>query len=216
MRICNEKYIGFEKLYEEHAAVYSHVSTIRQDIQKQIGLAEAYINSKEIPDENVIWLNDDEVSANKVGLDELVTLQRLRTLMKQKKVSIILVYSRDRLARNFYEYVSLVKEFYEYNVNVIFTSSKQPDFSKKLFIEALYGIFAQSEGENISSRKTDTQKQFPSSVFGYIRQGEKRDVRYIPNLKLQNDLKLLLPRYLVFTLVFHNAVSSQLITPFES
>ncbi|AIF45159.1 recombinase family protein [Virgibacillus sp. SK37] len=184
----NYYYLDYEKLYEEFIAVYSRVSTAQQDIQKQIALAEAYINNHGIPAEKVIWLNDKDVSANKVGLDKRGELLRLRKMIKQKKVKTIIVYSRDRLARNFYEYVALVKEFYEYNVDVIFTSTKQPAFSKKLAIEALYGIFAQSEGQNITNRKTDTQKQFPSSIFGYKREGKKKNVKYIPKEELSEKL----------------------------
>ncbi|GAA0496848.1 hypothetical protein GCM10008986_24740 [Salinibacillus aidingensis] len=184
----NLMYFDYEKIYKDFIAVYSRVSTAQQDIQKQIGLAEAYINNHGIPEENVIWLNDNDVSANKVGLDERNGLLELRKKIKQKQVKTIIVYSRDRLARNFYEYVALVKEFYEHNVDVIFTSTKQPAFSKKLAIEALYGIFAQSEGQNITSRKSDTQKQFPSSIFGYIREGKKKNVRYMPNPTLIKEL----------------------------
>ncbi|GAB6891768.1 hypothetical protein JCM14450A_27740 [Geobacillus stearothermophilus] len=58
------------------------------------------------------------------------------------------------------------------------SSTKQPPFSPKLSIEALYGIFAQVEGQNISGRRKDTMKQFPSSIFGYKRIGKRKDVKY--------------------------------------
>ncbi|MBR8644242.1 hypothetical protein KEH51_05155 [[Brevibacterium] frigoritolerans] len=48
------------------------------------------------------------------------------------------------MARNFYEYVDLVKILYRYNVNLIFTDYSQAQFSKVLSIEALYGIFPSS------------------------------------------------------------------------
>src|SRR5690606_27277578 len=106
--------------------------------------------------------------ANKLAIEDRPDLQKLRLLIQQKKVKTVIVYSRDRLARNFYEYVAIVKEFYKYGIKVIFTSTKQPPFSPKLLIEALYGIFAQVESQNISGRKKDTMKH-PSFIFGYKR-----------------------------------------------
>lgn len=161
------QYIDSKKLYDEFVIVYSRVSSAQQDIQKQILLAEAYVNNHNYKQESVIWLKDNDVSANKLSMDERPALQELRLLLKQGLIKTIIVYSRDRLARNFYEYVALVKEFYQYDVNVIFTSTKQPPFSKKLSIEALYGIFAQTEGQSISGRRSDTNKQYPSNIFGY-------------------------------------------------
>jgi site-specific DNA recombinase len=32
-------------------------------------------------------------------------------------------------------------------------------------------------------------KQFPSAIFGYHRGGKRKDVKYIPNPKVVNDLK---------------------------
>ncbi|MDL0421494.1 recombinase family protein [Caldibacillus thermoamylovorans] len=144
------QYYEPNKYYEDFIAVYSRVSTAQQDIQKQILLAESYINNNHIDPQKVIWLEDDNVSANKLAMEERSGLQKLRMLIQQKKVKTVIVYSRDRLARNFYEYVAIVKEFYKYGIKVVFTSTKQPPFSPKLSIESLYGIFAQVEGQNIS------------------------------------------------------------------
>lgn len=85
--------------------------------------------------------------------------------------------------------LALVKEFYKYGVRVIFTASNQPPFSKKLSIEALYGMFAQSDGMNISSRRNYTNKQFPSNIFGYQRIGKKKDIRYEPKPEIEHSLK---------------------------
>ena len=183
------EYFQFKILYDEFVIVYSRVSTAQQDIEKQIHHAESYISSQNIDAEKVFWLKDNDISANKLAMEDRPALQQLRMLIKQNKSKTIVVYSRDRLARNFYEYVALVKEFYEYGVNVIFTSSKQPPFSKKLAIEALYGIFAQYEGQNISARRADTNKQYPSKIFGFERIGKKSETKYIPDEKVLVELK---------------------------
>ena len=182
-------YIDKEKIYEDFIAVYSRVSTVQQDIQKQIQSAKAYITNHQINEDKLIWLEDEGFSANKLSTKEIPKLQELLMLIKQGKVKTIIVYHRDRLARNFYEYVALVKEFYKYEVKVIFTASNQPPFSKKLSIEALYGMFAQSDGMNISSRRSDTNKQFPSNIFGYQRIGKKKEVTYIPNPQIVHSLR---------------------------
>jgi site-specific DNA recombinase len=144
------QYFEPHKIQDDFIAVYSRVSSAQQDIQKQNLLTEAYINNNHIEKEKVIWLKDEDVSANKLAMEDRPNLQKLRFLIQQKKVKTIIDYRRDRLARNFYEYVALVKEFYKYGIKVIFTSTKQPPFSPKLSIESLYGIFSQVEGQNIS------------------------------------------------------------------
>jgi site-specific DNA recombinase len=183
------QYIDIGKLYEDFLIAYTRVSSAQQDIQKQITYAKAYIDNLNIEEDKVIWLKDDDISANKLKMEDRPGLVELRLLIKQKKAKTIIVYSRDRLARNFYEYVALVKEFYHYGVNVIFTAQMQPPFSKHLSIEALYGIFAQTEGRNISSRRSDTNKQFPSRLFGYKKVGNKKNTHYLLDNNVQNELK---------------------------
>lgn len=102
-------YIDKEKIYEDFIAVYSRVSTAQQDIQKQIQTAQAYINNHQISEDKVIWLKDEGFSANKLTSKEIPKLQELLMLIKQGKVKTIIVYHRDRLARNFYEYVGVGK-----------------------------------------------------------------------------------------------------------
>lgn len=126
------QYIDLEKIYEDCVISYTRVSTADQDIQKQKNYATAYINNHNIDEKKVIPLEDDDVSANKLKMEERPGLMELRLLIKEKKVKTIIAYSRDRLARNFYEYVALVKEFYHYGVNVIFTGDSQPPFSQNL------------------------------------------------------------------------------------
>lgn len=183
------QYFDFKNLIDDFYIVYTRVSSARQDIEKQIALARGYINNQNIEHEKVIWLKDDDISANKLEAEARPELQKLRMLIKQRKSKTIIVSNRDRLARNFYEYVALVKEFYQYGVNVIFTGKSQPPFSNKLAIEALYGIFGQFEGQNITTRRGDTNIQYPSKIFGYVREGSRKDTKYIPDIKIKNELQ---------------------------
>ena len=146
-------YMDLQSLYKGNIAVYCRVSTAGQNINQQISLAKVFFAQKNIDTEKVQYYLDDNVSANKLALDKRPELNRLLMEIKQGKVKTVLVQSRDRLARNFYEYTDLVKEFHKYNVQVIFTDSGQPGFSKSLSLEALQGIFPQSDGKNIANKR---------------------------------------------------------------
>lgn len=184
------EYIDFNKITKEFTVVYSRVSSKGQDIKKQLSSVTAYIKNQNIDPEKVIWIQDDDISANKLKMEDRPGLMELRQLIKENKVKTIIAYSRDRMARNFYEYVALVKEFYHYDIDVIYTGGKQPPFTKKLSMEAIYGIFSQSEGQNIGGRRTDTNKQFPSQIFGYKKMGDKKNTYYKLDENIQNELKL--------------------------
>jgi hypothetical protein len=56
----------------------------------------------------------------------------------------------------------------------------------------LYGIFAQAEGQSITGRRGDTNKQFPSNIFGYKKVGKKKDTKYVPDEDIQKELKTFL------------------------
>lgn len=72
----SHQYYEPNKYYEDFIAVYSRVSTAQQNIQKQILLAESYIHNNRIDLDKVIWLKDDNVSANKLAMEERSGLQK--------------------------------------------------------------------------------------------------------------------------------------------
>lgn len=100
-------------------------------------------------------------------MDERPALMRMIKLIEQGRINRVVVYERDRLARNVYEYIYIVKIFYEHKVDVIFTASNAPSFSNDLFLETWYGLSAQFEGSRISTRLSDARKRNPSSMIGY-------------------------------------------------
>lgn len=79
------------------------MSSAQEDIQKQNLLAEAYINYNHIDQEKVIWLKDEDVSANKLTMKDRPNLQKLRFAHTAKNGQNHHCYNRDRLA---YEYTS--------------------------------------------------------------------------------------------------------------
>ena len=174
-------YMDLTSLYKGNIAVYCRVSTADQNIHQQVRLAEVYFAQYQIDTEKVEYYLDDNVSANKLALDKRPELNRLLMEIKQGKIKTVVVQSRDRLARNFYEYTDLVKEFHKYNVQVIFTESRQPPFSKSLSLEAIQGIFPHSEGRNIVNRTGTAGVQFPNSIWGFDIKGKRKTKKYTPN-----------------------------------
>ena len=179
-------YIDMNTLSKEGIAVYCRVSTAGQNIQQQTSLAEAYFSKSNMDTTKVHYFLDNNVSANKLAMEKRPALNKLRLEIRKGKIRTVVVQNRDRLARNFYEYIDLVKEFYKYNIKVIFTDSSQAPFSKTLSTEALYGIFAQSEGRNIANRTGRAALQFPNSIYGFDVIGKRNEKLYVPNFEKRN------------------------------
>jgi site-specific DNA recombinase len=178
------------QIYEDFIYAYARVSTASQDIEQQTIRIKQYLKLNNIPVERVKFFKDDDISANKLSLEKRPGLEELRMLIKQGKVKTLIVYHRDRLARNFYEYALLVKELYKYNVEVIFVATNHPAFSRDFFTEAVHGMLAQNNGLTISSRTQDAMEQFPATPWlGYSREGKKSETRYFPDPKKAPQIK---------------------------
>lgn len=156
------------------------VSSAAQSLELQETAAKRYLESIDLSgdEETIIYLSDYDVSATKLKMDQRPKLVELISLIKEFKVEKLIVYKRDRLARNFYEFVDLTKIFIKYNVEVVYTASNEPPFKNKLALEAFYGMFGQLEGENIRTRTNDARKQYPSRLFGYTRIKEDDQARF--------------------------------------
>lgn len=182
-------YIDTKTLYKEVEALYCRVSTADQNIEFQLTAAEIYFKQKNINAENVKHFIDHNVSANKLSAVNRPEFQNLMIEIKKGRVKTLYVLSRDRLARNFYEYVDLVQTLYDYEVNVIFTDIKQPAFSKELSLEALYGIFPQFNGRTISARTNLSHKQYPNSIMGFKVLSQRNKKKYVLDPDTANDLR---------------------------
>lgn len=160
--------------------VYTRVSSAAQSLELQESAAKRYLESINLSgdEESVVFLSDHDVSATKLKMGERPNLAKLISLIEEGKVQKVVIYKRDRLARNFYEYVDIANVFIENNVDVVYTGGDEPPFNKKLSIESFYGIFGQIEGKNIRTRTDDARKQYPSNLFGYTRIKENEQVRY--------------------------------------
>lgn len=169
---------------------YSRVSSASQGLELQLSSAKRYFESVELTGEEefVVELCDYDVSATKLKMKERPKLMELIRLIQEGKVKKVVAYKRDRFARNFYEFVDITRIFIKYNVEVIYTASNEPPFRNKLALEAFYGMFGQMEGENIRTRTSDTRKQFPSSIFGYKRIKEEKQVYFVVNEEKRDSI----------------------------
>lgn len=149
--------------------IYSRVSSASQSLESQHAAAKRHLESLGLKEngDSIIYLDDHDVSATKLKMDKRPKLNELICLIKEGKVKTVVVYKRDRLARNFYEFVDIVKIFIKYGVEVIYTATDEPPFKNKLALEAFYGMFSQMEGQNISQRTSDARKQYPPSIYGF-------------------------------------------------
>jgi len=182
-------YIDTNSLYKDVEALYCRVSTADQNIDFQLTAAEIYFKHNKINSKNVKHFIDHNVSANKLSAVNRPDFQNLIIEIKKGRIKTLYVLSRDRLARNFYEYVDFVQTLYQYEVNVVFTDIKQPAFSKELSLEALYGIFPQFNGRTISSRTNLSFKQYPNSIMGFKVLNQRNKKKYIPDPDTANDLR---------------------------
>lgn len=154
-------------------ADYKRTSSGGQDLELQTSSNGEFL--RDIPSDEIVPFTDYDVSATKLTMDERPALMRMIKLIKQGRINRVVVYERDRLARNVYEYIYIVKVFYEHDVEVIFTASDAPSFSKDLFLETWYGLSAQFEGRRISTRLSDARKRNPPSMIGFKKKVVKRE-----------------------------------------
>ncbi|MEH7383317.1 recombinase family protein [Bacillus sp. JJ1533] len=189
MVVAKSMYLNPSQLYNDFIVAYTRVSSAGQDIHKQVTYIKQYLKSINLSEDDIDWIKDNDISANKLSMEDRPGLEELRMKIKQRKVKKIIVYHRDRLARNFYEYVLLVKEFYKYDIEVIFLAINHPPFSKDLFTESLYGMLAQNNGQTIRNNNKDVMPQYPPSPwFGYIKEGKKSETKYILNTEISPKL----------------------------
>ncbi|WP_111438058.1 recombinase family protein [Psychrobacillus insolitus] len=179
------------KISRQLKAEYKRTSSGGQDFELQTSSNAQFLI--DIPSDEILTFTDFDVSATKLTMDDRPALMRMIKLVKQGRINKIIVYERDRLARNVYEYIYIVKIFYEHKVEVIFTATDAPAFSRDLFLETWYGLSAQFEGRRISTRLSDARKRNPSSLIGFKKEVIKHENGqsqrfYTPDPKNKDEL----------------------------
>ncbi len=161
--------------------VYFRVSGSSQSLELQKSAAKKWAEANGVPWNEVEVFNEHALSANKVVMENRPELMRMLNAIKSGQINCVLVFTRCRFARNFYEYYEITDIFYTANTDVFFTCNETPPFSRDKLIEGIYGIQIQSEGANIKARLKDVQNMNPPQKFGYEKGENKRysvDERY--------------------------------------
>lgn len=160
-------------IIKKKVAEYRRTSSGGQDLKLQTETNAEYL--QDTPKEYILEFIDFDVSATKLSMENRPALARMLKLIENGMISRVIVYERDRLARNVYEYIFMVKKFHKFEVEVVFTALNAPPFSKDLFLETWYGLSAQFEGNRISNRLSDARKRNPASLIGYKKQIIKKE-----------------------------------------
>ncbi|MEH7349132.1 recombinase family protein [Gottfriedia acidiceleris] len=115
------------------------------------------IKEKIIIDEEI---EDPDTSARKLSLKERSGISKVLELIKYGLIDGIIVYKRDRLARNVEEHLYLYQIFRKYNIKVYFTSENEiPMYYSPIgeYIETILGAMAEHEGKQIAQRILETR-----------------------------------------------------------
>ena len=173
-----------------NAAIYARVSSARQKEQETIGSQTAALRAHaeqlglEVP-EQWMFCDDGHSGATLVR----PALEKLRDLVAQVPVEVVLVYSPDRLARKYAYQALLIEEFAKAGSSVIFVKGPSSDSPEDALLVQFQSMIAEYERAQIIERtrrgKTHRARQGTVNVlsgapFGYryVRKNEHVDARY--------------------------------------
>ena len=173
-----------------NAAIYARVSSARQKEQQTIGSQTAALRAHaeqlglEVP-EQWVFCDDGHSGATLVR----PALEKLRDLVAQVPVEVVLAYSPDRLARKYAYQALLIEEFAKAGSSVVFVKGPSSDSPEDALLVQFQGMIAEYERAQIIERtrrgKTHRARQGTVNVlsgapFGYhyVRKNEHADARY--------------------------------------
>ncbi|HFU4567386.1 TPA: recombinase family protein [Bacillus cereus] len=173
---------------QENSIVMQRSKVVHYSVQKKLPIHEEY--------------TDEYVSSRKVALLDRPNMARLIQDIKEGTIERILVYKRDRLARNLNEHLELYKLFKEYNIEVCFASENEIPMTYTAigeYLECILGAMNEHEGKQIAERIMETRianfisgKSSGNVPFGY--KTKKRDnsstfiERIEPELKIVREI----------------------------
>jgi site-specific DNA recombinase len=172
------------------AAIYARVSSARQKQDQTIGsqtqaLCEHAARLRlEVPGE---WVFEDEGYSGATLVRP--ALERLRDLVAQVGVDVVLVYSPDRLARKFAYQALLIEEFARAGTRVEFVKGPRGDSPEDQLLVQFQGMFAEYEKAQLMERyrrgkayraKSGSVNVLSGAPFGYryIRKTPESGARY--------------------------------------
>jgi site-specific DNA recombinase len=135
------------------AAIYARVSSARQKKDQTIGsqtaAVRAFASSQhlEVPE---AWVFEDEGHSGATLVRP--GLERLRDLVAQVAVDVVLCYSPDRLARKFAYQAVLIEEFARVGTTVQFVRGPRGDTPEDALMVQFQGMFAEYEKAQLMER----------------------------------------------------------------
>src|SRR4051794_34938382 len=135
------------------AAIYARVSSARQRQDQTIGSQTAALRAHaarlclELPEE---WILKDEGHCGATLVRP--GLERLRDLVAQVGVDVVLCYAPDRLARKFADQALLIEEFARAGTRVEFVAGPRGDSPEDQLLVQFQGMFAEYEKAQLMER----------------------------------------------------------------
>jgi site-specific DNA recombinase len=175
---------AYDQIMEEvkkSIGVYFRVSGSSQSIKLQEKKAINWVEENGYSwSVDIEQFNENVLSANQVTMENRPELMRLIKAIESGQIKVLIIFARDRLARNYYEYMEIVTLILKYKVKVIIVGDTAP-FSYNFLTEGVHGIQIQQDGTNIASRIKTVQSLYPNQKFGFI--NDKDNKRYLINEK---------------------------------
>jgi site-specific DNA recombinase len=173
-----------------NAAIYARVSSARQKEAETIGSQTAALRAHaeqlglDVP-EQWMFCDDGHSGASLVR----PALERLRDLVCQVPVDVLLVYSPDRLARKYAYQALLIEEFAKAGTSVVFVKGPRGDSPEDALLVQFQGMIAEYERAQILERtrrgkthraRAGTINVLSGAPFGYryVRKTEHADAGY--------------------------------------
>jgi len=173
-----------------NAAIYARVSSARQKEQETIGSQTAALRTHagqlglDVP-EQWVFQDDGHSAATLVR----PALERLRDLVCQVPVDVLLVYSPDRLARKYAYQALLIEEFAKAGTSVTFVKGPRGQSPQDALLVQFQGMIAEYERAQILERtrrgkthraRAGTVNVLSGAPFGYryVRKSEHADAGY--------------------------------------
>ncbi|MDN4525505.1 recombinase family protein [Fictibacillus fluitans] len=99
--------------------------------------------------------NEGKRSARKTRIEDRAVLNRLLNDIQSNKIGRVLVFKRDRLARNVQQYIQIYRLFKKHGVELHFTADNEPPLfegAASEFIEAIMAGIGEYEANNLVQR----------------------------------------------------------------
>ena len=173
-----------------NAAIYARVSSARQKEQETIRSQTVALHAHaeqlglDVPEQ---WVFEDDGHSGASLVRP--ALERLRDLVCQVPVDVLLVYSPDRLARKYAYQALLIEEFAKAGTTVMFVKGPRSDSPEDALLVQFQGMIAEYERAQILERtrrgkahraKSGTINVLSGAPFGYryVRKSEHAEARY--------------------------------------